>query len=155
MSSIVNTAGEVAALVAERVARISVANGYETDIGQKVFRGKRRVADEQIGTGCVDIIEGVDMVDDRVGGRLAQCAISQRYGLVAYLPCDPDAPNDAAHAAIRDLKRAIFDKDATLGGSVKGVRYMGRDIGARADGASFVIAVVEIAVEYVENLISP
>jgi hypothetical protein len=153
--SINNTAESVAKLVAARMANIRIANGCETDIGQTVFRGRRKIDDDQVGTGCVSIVEGDDTISQEVGGRVAQVALQQKYGLVAYVPCDPDHPNDAAHAAIRDLKRAIFAGDATFGQQVRKVVYTGRLIGARADGAAIVQVLVEIGVDYVETLSAP
>lgn len=150
-----STAAAIAATLATRAAGITKVAGYETDIGLKVFRGKRKVDDNEVGTGCVSLIEGVDKVAGELGGRVAQVHLNQRYGLVAYIPCDPDNPNDAAHAAIRDLKRAVFAGNATLDGAVRKVAYRGRDIGPRMDGVAIVVAVVEIAVEYVESLSAP
>lgn len=154
--SIQNTAGGVAAIITERLGRIRTADGYESDIGRRIFRGRRKVHDEQVDTGCVSVIEGVDKPTDRVGGRLAETMLEQHYGLVAYVPLLADEePNDAAHRALRDMKRAIFDKDATFNQQVKEVKYIGRDIGAREDGVQIVLAVLEIAVVYVETLITP
>lgn len=154
MSETIFTAGQVSAIVQERMRSITLANECETDIGSQVYMGRRIVADEDIGSGAITVIEGIDTVTSRPG-RIPNAVIEQRYALVAYLPCDPDQPNAAAHAAIRDLKRAIFKGNATFEDRVRTVKYLGRDIGTRADGARYVVALVEIAVEYVEDLTKP
>ncbi|MBS4019904.1 MAG: hypothetical protein KGZ68_16915, partial [Dechloromonas sp.] len=64
-------------------------------------------------------------------------------------------PNDAAHEAIRDIKRAIFAGDGNFGGRVLKVTYAGRDIGPRADGVPVVFVTVDIDVDYVEDLTNP
>lgn len=152
MTTQFSRAQDVAQELYTRLTAVSVANGYETDIGLKVFRGRRNI--DEGSPPCSSLIEGEDTSIDRAG-RTPTCLISQRYVFVAYVPCTADNPNDAAHAAIRDMKRAIFGKDGRLDGKVHKVTYRGRDIGPRADGVNIVMAVVEIEVEYVENLAEP
>lgn len=156
MSDVVNTASAVAALVRERIGRIKIEDGFETDLGLTVFQGKIRVADEDVPAGgCISIVEGVDTVNDRPG-RIPNALIEQRFGMVAYMPCDPANPNLAAHAAIRDIKRVMWaNKNATFDGAVSMVKYLGKDIGPRADGAKIVIGLVEIGVQFVEDLSNP
>lgn len=153
--SLLQRAEDIGIELAARLAACTVAQGAETDLGAKVYRGRRRVDDDMIP--CVALIESVDRPSP-VNVR-TQAKIDQRYEVYAYLPCDPDNPNDAAHAALRDLKRAIFRTggvpDAKLGGKVREVVYLGRDIGPRADGAKFVVAAIEVGVEYVEDLANP
>lgn len=133
--------------------------GYKTDIGRQVFRGKRKIDDDR--PPCAVIIEG----EDRPGGTQGPASqkITQSYVLGGYDECDPDHPNDTAHAIISDIKRAIFtvtnptrveqiEGTNTFGGRVKNVAYRGRDIGPRADGVPIVFAVVHIDVEFVEQL---
>jgi hypothetical protein len=143
----------IAADIKARVAQITKANGYETDIGLTIFDGRTAVNDEDVP--CTSIIEGADTVKS-TPGRSAAWKIEQLYVLVGYAPCDPDAPNAAARAVIRDLKRAIFKTngkpDATFGGKVLEIEYRGRNIGPRADGVPIVMGIVEIAVVYAESL---
>jgi hypothetical protein len=42
-----------------------------------------------------------------------------------------------------------------LNGQVKRVEYLGRDIGPRSDGEAIVLAIIEIGVQYVENVATP
>ena len=54
------------------------------------------------------------------------------------------------------LYEATGDKpDVTWGRRVRRVKYHGRDIGPRADGAAFVLASIEISVEFAEDLANP
>lgn len=152
MSSPYTKASEIAAEITTRLADILQVNGTETDIGQRVYRGRRNV-DESL-VPCVVLIEGNDSVTGRPG-RLPAASIVQRYVIAAYLPCDPDNPNDAAHAAVRDIKRAIFRCDTTFGQRVRRVDYLGKDIGPRADSRPIVFVTLDIEVEYVEDLTNP
>lgn len=161
MSTIYNKASDIALELSSRLAGITKANGFGTDIGLRVLRGRRTVDDSQVP--CSVLIEGEDSIqsDDGTSVKLAQ-----RYVLGGYVECDPDAPNDAAHLVLRDIKRAIFkpvelngrvqsQPGITLGGRVLKVSYQGRDIGPRADGVPIVFAVVQIDVHYVEDLSNP
>lgn len=155
--TMLHSAEDVGLEISARLRRCTVALGAETDLGVSVFRGRRTVDDDQIP--CTSIIEGQDEIEENDSGREAQARIKQDYVLLAFVPCDPSNPNDAAHRAIRDMKRALFSTDGkadrTLGAKVKRVRYRGRDIGPRGDGAAFVVASLEINVEFVEDLSAP
>jgi hypothetical protein len=155
MTTLLQSAGAIAAALTTRLQACTVALGAETNLGVKVFRGRRIPSDDLIP--CTVLIEGEDTPDIKNVGTKAD--IEQRYVVYAYVPCDPDQPNDAAHAAIRDIKRALFrlngKPDVNLGGQVRRVRYVGRDIGPRADGERFVVAAVEFVVEFVEDLSAP
>jgi hypothetical protein len=150
--TIFTKASEVATNIATRIGTIRVTGGFETDVGSRVFRGRRNVDESAVP--CAVIIEGNDTPTDRPG-KLPTVSISQRYVIAAYLSCDPNNPNDAAHAAIRDIKKAIFDGDGDFGGKVLRVSYRGRDIGPRADGVPVVFVTVDIDVDYVEDLTNP
>ena len=145
-------ASEISAELFARMQRITVANGSETNIGAHVFRGRRNVDETQVP--CAVVIEGNDTPRDRPG-RLPSVSITQRFVLAAYVPCDPDNPNDAAHAAVRDIKRALFTDGGSWGTQVSRVSYRGRDIGPRADGRPIVFVTVDIDVDYVEDLTNP
>lgn len=155
MSASLHAAEDIGTELSARLQACTVALGAETDLGVKVYRGRRHVDDSMIP--CCVVIEGDDVpARVSVGTRYN---LDQRYVLFAYVPCDPDNPNDAAHAAIRDMKRALFNTDGQpdvkLGGKVKEIDYLGRDIGPRADGAAFVLAAIEVGVTYVENVAAP
>lgn len=141
--------------IGTRLAACTVALGRETNLGATVHLGRRHIDDTMIP--CCVVIEGDDVVAR--GNVKTAVKLTQRYVIFAYVPCDPNNPNTAAHAALRDMKRVLFNTngapDNTLGGKVREIEYLGRDIGPRSDGASFVLAAIEVGVEYVENLSTP
>lgn len=159
MNPILTSAEAVAAEILARLGVISVANGYETNLGAKVFAGRRSVDPSMLP--CATLIEADDEILDITNLRLGipQVEIKQHYVMYAYLECDPDHPNATAHKAIRDFKKAIFNTDgkpdASFGRKVREVRYLGRDISPRADGSATVVAAIEITVQFVESLSAP
>lgn len=145
-----STAKDIAVAITSRIQGISVANGFLTDIGTRVFRGKRRL-DESL-LPCVVISEG----DDQVAEHLRTSArIIQRYEIEGHAECDTDHPNDKAHDIISDLKRALFNGEPTFGGPVKKIEYRGRNIVPREDGFNAVAASIRIDISYVDQLSSP
>lgn len=147
----------IGAELATRLAARTVAQGAETDLGLRVFRGKRRVDDAQMP--CSVVIEGSSSPIDDLN-RAGEVLHSMDIALHAYVPCDPDNPNVAAHAALRDLKRAVWPLvtteprriDTNLGRLASKLSFQGQDIAPRADGAGFVLAVLQISVEVSEDL---
>ena len=153
MTASLHRAEDVAAEIKARLETCTTTLGAETDLGVKVYQGRRRVDDDMLP--CASLIEADD-TPSRTRLR-NEYEIAQRYVVFAYVPCDPDNPNLAAHAAIRDVKRALFPEgdEGRFGGKVVSVEYVGRDIGPRADGAAFVVAAVEVVVRYVERICNP
>lgn len=148
-------AADVAAEISDRLEAISVANGYESNIGTNVFRGKRKLpADDEVP--CAILIEGDDTVEDTAGRtQTALIKVRQSYIIDGFGPCDPLNPNDAAHAMIRDIKKVLFHDGRTFGGKVAEVMYRGRDIGPRPDGVALVQVRVMIDVSFAEDLAKP
>lgn len=153
MTQIITSAEDLGDLIQSRLATRTTASGAETDLGRKVYQGRRKIDDDQVP--CSVIVEGLDDVEQMDSDRTPKISCWQTYTLVAYDFCDPDHPNKKAHAMIRDMKRAIFHDGATLGGQVKRVEYGGRDIGPRKDGVAIVMATITIKVHYTENLMTP
>ena len=147
------TALEVSNSISERLQTIRIADGFQTDIGAKVMMGRRKIPGDDEPP-CIIVGEGSDDVQDQPG-RIPSVLVSQDYLIDGFDECDPDNPNLKAHAIIRDIKTALFYDGVTLGGKVKKVNYLGRDIGPRADGVALVQARVMISVEYVEDLTNP
>jgi hypothetical protein len=153
-------ASEVALAIDAILKTITVANGYQTDIGNTVFRGKLKIAEDDVP--CVVLDEGGDKIKADASNanmpgniKLKPVLLLQRYHVSGHTTCDTDNPNDAAHLMLEDIKRAIFGGDRTLGGAVRNIYYVGRDIGRREDGLALVAAVVAFDCEFAEDLTSP
>lgn len=154
MSGQLRSGDEISRLITERLETCRTAAGFETDLGREVYRGRLAVDARQVP--CAAIIEGNQTLSEADGRTALEVRILQEYVVLAYVPCDIKHPNDAAHQALRDVRRALFvtngKPDRTLGDKVKRLMYRGHDIGPRADGAAFVVAQVILAVEFVEML---
>lgn len=153
MISTYTRAADVAAEISERMSSIRLSLNAETDIGRDVMRGRRTLPEDDKPP-CIIVIEGNDDPRD-TPGRIPSCHTVLPFIVDAFDVCDPNNPNDQAHAMIRDIKRAIFRDGTTFGGKVRSVKYTGRDIGPRPDGAALVQARVTLEVEFVEDLQHP
>lgn len=154
MTQILNRADDIARHISTLMSGITKANGFETDIGSTVARGRRKIDDDQIP--CSVVIEGEDRMGDATGRYSIR--VTQSYVLGGYSRCDPQHPNDTAHQIIRDLKKAIFTDTGPTnnwGGKVLKLEYRGRDIGPRADGVPIVFAIVHVDVTYTEDVRNP
>lgn len=146
-------AKDIAAQVEARVSAIRISSGYLTDIGQRVFRGRRKIDPTHLP--CIVIVEAEDRVDDY---QRARCKTAQSFVIEGHSKCDPDHPNDKAHDMIADLKRAIFSPtDQSFSGLVRpdDVVYRGRQINARDDGTDFVSADIHVELTFAEDLRNP
>jgi hypothetical protein len=156
MADPITRAEDMALEFKRRLEGIRMAEGCETDVGVRVFLGRRSISPEMMP--CVSIIEADDAVSDQPA-RMGQVLISQHYVIMAYQACDPDNPNTVAHAAIRDMKRALWMTngkfDPMLGGACRKLDYKGRDIAPRADGSSEVVCAIEATADFVETLYNP
>lgn len=147
----------LATRIAERLALITVAGGYATNIGTHVFAGKLKL-DPVTEFPAVVLIEDDTRVEEYKGS--SQSAVSktvQRYLLVGHDVCDPDAPNEKAYEILADLKRAIFSGDRTFGQITRpnDVVYLGRRIAVREDGTAVISAGIQIDCKFVEDLTDP
>ena len=149
----------LATTLSDRLATITVANGYQTDIGTNVFRGRRRLDLHQIP--CAVIIEGDERVLSEQRAALPGRAykkslqLAQQYDLEGHAACDADHPNDMAHKIIADIKKCLFTGDVTFSGLVKDIKYIARAISPREDGFAVVAGAIRIELEFVEDLTNP
>jgi hypothetical protein len=145
-------ASDIAATVASRLATIKVVNGYNTDIGLRVFRGRMSLNVKDLP--CIVLAEDADTVQEIRGTKVR---LTQRYTIEGHDNCDPLQPNDKAHEILQDIKRAIFGGDLSFGGALRpnDLAYSGRSIAAREDGTAICAASVDIDISYVEDLSDP
>lgn len=153
-------ASDIASALDEIIKKITIANGYQTDIGTTSFRGKIKIAEDDVP--CIVLDEGGDKLKGDASSanmpgqvKLKPVQLLQRYHVSGHMHCDPDHPNDTAHLMLADIKKAIFSGDRTLGGAVRNIFYVGRDIGRREDGLNLVAAVIAFDIDFTEDLTNP
>jgi hypothetical protein len=146
-----NKGSDIAEYLTAVLGTIRKANGFNTDIGRLVMRGRRKIDESHIP--CAVIIEGEDRPGNTNGRMVVK--IDQDYVIGGYDVCDPDNPNDQAHLIVKDIKKALWRAgvhDLNLGGRVDELRYGGKDIGPRVDGEPVIFAVVHSTVTFSEKL---
>ena len=150
-----STANDIAIAVTARLQDITTTNGYQTNIGLRVMRGRKRLEESHLP--CAVIIERPDKADRQSGQRDPSVKVTQNFVIEGHAVCDADNPNDVGHQMVADIKRAIWHEKLTYGATQKviAVNYEGKTLGPREDGISVASAAVEISVEFVESLASP
>jgi hypothetical protein len=145
-------ANDIAMALHARLSEITTANGFETNAGSRVLRGRRRL--DQSKLPCCVIIELPDSVKDQQTRRVS---ITAPYVLEAHAQCDPDNPNDVGHKLVADIKRAVFSAPLKYGDDkpLLALKYVRRTIAPRDDGTDVVAVAVEVSAEYVEQLANP
>lgn len=142
-----STAKEIGTALAGNLATITSTNGYKTDMGLRVYKGRRALDDSFIP--CVVLAELPDQVADAVQHG-TQILVTQRYVMEAHVPCDPNNPNDAAHDAIEDMKRLVFGLEHHA--QIRTLNYVGKAILPRQDGSAYVGASLTIECSFKERL---
>lgn len=142
---------KIAAEFSARLAQITVANGYQTDIGLRVFDGRRHLDETHMP--CVVIVADDD---DPAGMQPPNAKTAMPWLLEGHMACDPDHPNVAGRKIVADLKKAVFSGDMMFGDKrVLACRYGGRSIAPRADGLSLVSANILVVIEVIEDMAAP
>jgi hypothetical protein len=135
---------------------VTVANGYKTDIGNRVYRGRLAIDDTRIP--CVIFAEMDDINKDETSHG-TMVLVDQRYTIEAHVECDPDNPNDAAHDAIEDIKRVMFQHLTKVGTAfskeIRKLSYTGKSISPRPDGSRYVAGSVTVVASFAEDLRNP
>lgn len=147
-----SAANDIAKAIATRLATIRTAAGYASEMGARVLRGRKRLDASHLP--CAVIVEmGVEILDQRTGA----VKVAHKMALEGHSACDANNPNDTGHDLIADIKKAVFSEKLTYGDDLKAiaVKYVGHSIAPREDGLEVVSALVEITVEYFENLANP
>ena len=118
-----------------------------------VFRGKRKIEPEELP--CIVLFEGEDRITDETTENTA--LVDQFYGAEWHGPAvDVNNPNDTAHTAIAEMKKALFiRRDPMRPKMFRKLRYKGRSIGTREEGSEFVSAIVLFSAEVGEELTNP
>lgn len=145
---------KVAEALTDRLEQITKANGYRTNAGEHVYRGKTAIDDAVLQH--VVLFELDDSGTMKPGNLSAVRKTTQRFAVEGGGVCDADDPNDVGHDLVADVKRALFGpKDPTLGGITSDLRYVGKSFDPRKFGSDRIAATIEIEVDYVEDLANP
>lgn len=149
-------AKDIGTALSNLLGTITAANGYHTDIGARVFRGRLAIDESRIP--CIILAELDDLNKDAVS-QGTSISVDQRYTMEFHVACDPDNPNDAAHDAIEDLKKALFHNVVRVGTAfskdVRKLAYVGKTIAPRPDGSPVVAGSITVVASFHEDLRNP
>ena len=114
----------------DRLALISPENGFNTDAGQRVYLGRRRVnqADVDIGP-ALNIYDVSDDVNEATAHGLDPAFVTLRIMVDAFVSDVMNNGLKLAHEVIQDVFDAMLDPaDPTLSGLALDSGYAGRRI---------------------------
>ena len=151
-------ANDIALHIVERLEHILQADGYETNTGLNVFRGRKAVPSLP----ALVLFEPEDLCESQAAdgagdttGAAVNAAILLPFDIQGLAECDPATHMAVSHALVADIKRVVFGGDIRWGGLATHTRYIGRTIEPRADGDTTASVVVQIRVGMIENLAQP
>lgn len=157
MSEPVTRADAIAEAFVARLAVIRIADGYHTDAGANVFRGRRALKPDELPAAV--LVEEEDEVGDQAG---PQIVARLPFTVHAVSTCTPATESRVAHQMVADLKRSLFDPawvrtliDQKLIDPKFGVGYTGRIITPREEGSNVIEVAVRVRVWYAEDLTNP
>lgn len=150
-------AQRVLAALADRLAAIRTADGYNTDAGQHVFQG-RIYLDEDTDLPALSIIENLEQpTTAQVDGPLVR--ESTPYQVQGLIACDTRDPLLAGHQLLADIKRAVLRNPAgpefeeLLPGA--SLEYTGRQVFQRLESSRFVEVHVLLTITHCEQYGDP
>lgn len=143
----ISKADAIAGLLVQRMKQIRVVNGFNTDAGMTVYRG--RIALDESKFPCVTLFEDEEFVLEQKNHDIS-CVVSAPFVTEGHCLCDPDNPNVAGHALVADIQKALFKDDVRLGELlIQPLMYAGRVINGRPDGQNFVTVQVKFSARFV------
>jgi hypothetical protein len=131
---------------------ISIANGYQTDAGLRVSRGRKRISRDETFP-LISIHEGEEEVVKSVGVSVVQLRLP--VTVEGFVESDLANPLDSAHPLLADIKKSLFPALIQNRGSIINVNYLGRVIDPPEDGSRYSSVSVHLAVEWGEELSNP
>lgn len=138
--------------VQSELEKITIANGYSSDAGFRVSRGRLRLSPDEVFP-LLLIHEGDESIEKRVGNNVVQ--IQLPIVVEGFDVSDPENPLDAAHDLLADIKRALFPSIQKYSGLIIRCEYDGKSIQPPDDGSSFVSVIVRLNILWGEYLAEP
>lgn len=149
-------ANTVAEALKAMLAQIRIANGFATEAGAAVYRGKT-VGLEEIAAPLLTLFEDECTVLAQKG---TEVIVRAPYVAEASGPCDADNPNAMGQTLAADICRALWPatKNQTLDDLLMddtGLAYAGHQILPRPPGQASVTVQVKFNATFVFNLSQP
>jgi len=140
----ISRANTIAEALVARLQNVRTTNGYHTNVGREVFRGKRKLMEADVTT----LFEDEEDAGPPKAEPYTAIAV-QHFIAEAATTCDPDNPEIAGHKLVADLCKTLFSADLTLSGLLEApLTYTGRVIQPRVDGQSLVNVQIKLDATY-------
>lgn len=142
----------------QRLAKVRQCNGFASDAGLHIFKGREDIWGEFETYPCITVLSGEQTTQQQVGHKVR---VFGDFIVVGLTESDPQCPLEAGHALEGDLMRALFPEAAAvtgndrLDGAATNVFYDGGLVAPREDGGRTTAAVINLRVEYTRHLFNP
>ena len=141
---------QVESAIVTRLQTILIADGYNTDAGNRVTQGRRTFDPSELPALSV-FIPVVELDDSKPPHAQRNDCLLQLVVEGHITAVDMNMPAVDGHALISDIKRAMFDSDdRTLGGLVNDFRWQRDVLDIPDDGSHVVHVSVEALAPYPE-----
>jgi hypothetical protein len=148
---VISRANTIAEVLKSRLESVRKANGYYTNAGRRVYRGKRQLPEAD----CATLFESEEDAGNPRGEPYTAVAVAH-FVAEAAVECDPDNPDIAGHKLVADLCRALFGGSPNLDGLLESpLTYTGRAIQPRVDGQSLVNVQIKLDATYLFTPANP
>lgn len=158
----ITIASRIAQVLTARLSLIQVANGYETDAGLRVYRGRVIMSADDMEPGPLVVIYPVQgaPTETPVEGMETRVRNELRLSVLGMaVPGDMDHPLDMAFQLIGDIKRALFQSIAPLVDAGERIseppEYTGSRVALPEPGEQTVVAGVDVMIRYFEQRGNP
>lgn len=131
---------------------ITKANGYNTDAGREVYRGRETLGEDDPVPALSIFVDGEDHQATRP--NCDRRGINLRLSIVGFVRPDPDDALDGMLQMQADIKRALFRMSgelSPLGRLAQNVEYDGTEFLYREEGGVFAAAIVQVSVQFEEQ----
>jgi len=143
---------KVTKAVQASLEKITIAEGFETDAGLSITRGRRRISPEE-NFPLLVIHEGKEEVVGKRGDTVVHLRLP--ITIEGFLAVDAMNPLDSSHQLLADIKRSLYPSLSSHRGLIIQSEYLGREIIPPEDGSSYSSVSVHLAVEWGEELSNP
>lgn len=135
--------------ISDRCETIRVANGFHTDAGQQVFRG-RMTFDAEVDTfPCISIFAHEEVIEQNSHDE--RMDVQLNIAVICHAPQDILNPLDIAEDLVADVKRAVLLlSNRNADGLCADIRYAGREAMVPDDGSNTTSVRVHFEVTYPE-----
>lgn len=153
---------DILTVLQSRLAAISVAGGYNTNAGAKVYMGRAFLdADKDVPSLTLHegrpTGDGFGFVENTSNNPALGARMSPEYTVEGLIAIGADAQITAAHKLLSDIKKALWGvaECGELAGTLNDHRFVGHAVLPHQAGSNRMAVAVVGAYSYIENFAAP